>query len=581
MRIVSAAAVLTGIVWLLSTQLAFPWQELSPFTEVQTEGDKAYVRYRNVEYELLSINGISTGKLLTYCRQEFRGRWAKRFSEDLVRVLSGYQGRPVLGRHVALKLRAKSGELLSIPRAEMTAANRQQVWAARHRTNPSARVVRAFHAELKSQWSYYHTPTPGADAPPEFASAFAKLEQAVTNLSADELHLELQKIIALGIDGHAGVRRRLPDGYAPFLVRAASTGNRLRYVAFRSDRSDFLLSKHPFIESIDDLPIEDWLAAANALIAKGSPQYRLHHQMRYLRHLNWLREELGRPTTATVKIALSSPTGGTKETTLPVADRFPIYGKWPVKRSAVLNGNVGYLRLARMNRDAVNEIRNWMPKFRDGKGLIVDVRGNTGGSREALIRLVSYLMSPDDAPRVVNMARYRLHAMFDEEHLAARFMYRESWDKWSPAEQTAIASFKKTFIPSWRPPADQFGAPHYLVLRHRPDRDVYHFNKPVVVLMDEFCFSATDIFLTGLKGMPKVTLMGTASGGGSARTMGVAIDGLNTDIRVGSMVSYQADGRLFDGQGVQPDIEMHPNPEYHLGGRDRVLQAAVQRILFP
>jgi len=49
-----------------------------------------------------------------------------------------------------------------------------------------------------------------------------------------------------------------------------------------------------------------------------------------------------------------------------------------------LDGEIGYLRLGRMSDEAVDLIRESMEGFREAMGLIVDVRGNGGGSRYAL-----------------------------------------------------------------------------------------------------------------------------------------------------------------------------------------------------
>jgi len=45
------------------------------------------------------------------------------------------------------------------------------------------------------------------------------------------------------------------------------------------------------------------------------------------------------------------------------------------------------------------------------------------------------------------------------------------------------------------------------------------------------------------------------------------------------MASFQADGRLFDGNGVHPDVLVEPTPEYYIGGLDNVLAEAVNRLL--
>ena len=278
-------------------------------------------------------------------------------------------------------------------------------------------------------------------------------------------------------------------------------------------------------------------------------------------------------------IELASEDGkSSRELTLTVASRYPTYGKWPIGDSRLLNGTIGYLRLAKMDRNAVEEIRNWMHKFRDTKGLVVDVRGNGGGSRQALRLLYSYLAAPEDSPRVVNAAAYRIHWTHKEDHLANRFMYRANAEVWIKEERKAIAEFVKSFRPEWKLPKDKFSDWHYMVLSRLNDPNIYYYKKPVFVLMDTKCFSATDIFLAGLKGLKNVVLLGTLSGGGSAGAQNVSLGTTQYRLRIGSMASFQVDGRLFDGNGVEPDVKMESTPEYYIGGLDNVLETAVKRI---
>jgi len=44
------------------------------------------------------------------------------------------------------------------------------------------------------------------------------------------------------------------------------------------------------------------------------------------------------------------------------------------------------------------------------------------------------------------------------------------------------------------------------------------------------------------------------------------------------MASFESDGRLFDGNRVQPDVVVQPLPEYYIGGSDSVLAEALKRI---
>ena len=388
------------------------------------------------------------------------------------------------------------------------------------------------------------------------------------------LPLEFQKIIAHGIDGHARVSDwELGGRCLPFLIEPIDN----RYVAFNADRTALVDSEHPFIQSIDGININDWITLSSSLVAKGSPQLVERRSARLLRHIDHWRREKGLPVTPNISVTLASKDAITKELT--TVGRKPIYGDWPRSSSRLLHQNIGYLRLRRMDDTAVSEIKTQMKNFKATSGLIVDVRGNGGGSRDALRLLASYLTSPNDPPRIANVAKYRTHEDFHRNHLVARFMYRADSKHWTEAEKQAIADFAKSFKPEWEPPADHFSQWHYMVLSRLKDAAIYHYDKPVIVLSDAGCFSATDIFLAGLKGMPNVTLMGTPSSGGSARSESFRMPGINLRIQLASMASFQPDGKLYDGNGIIPDAIVEPSPTYFTGVSDIVLDLAIERIL--
>jgi hypothetical protein len=179
-----------------------------------------------------------------------------------------------------------------------------------------------------------------------------------------------------------------------------------------------------------------------------------------------MRGAMGIERKDSVAVQLVSAAGDrTRELVAPVVTQSAAAGSWPRTVSRILDGNFAYLRLANMDGAAVNEVNSWMPKFRSTGGLIVDVRGNTGGSRDALRALFPHVMSDSDAPRAVNAARYRLHPEYREDHLGgSRYMYREEWTGWSPEERSAIGRFKQTFKPEWTPPDADFSDWHYLVM---------------------------------------------------------------------------------------------------------------------
>ncbi len=417
-----------ALLFLVSLQfLVYPWQKLSPFTEVTHTGTNVLVTVEGTSFLLKSINDVPTSALIAHCQK--RDSWRKRFAEDLPAMLCGQAFVPFVPLQIKLGLANPETGSEETRRVRMTFANRSSVYAARRECSEiiDTHALDEMHAALREQWSYYHAPLPGGTNAADFDSAIAELHGRMPNgMPADEFRFKFQEIIAMGIDGHARVDFKLPGGFTPFLVKPAGTD----FVAFKQDRSGFLKPGFPYLESIDGLPLTNWFETTQTVVCKGSPQYRAHHNLRYLRYISWLRSERSSTNAGDVVVVVRSPTGKTNKLAMPVAKQFPTYGTWPRTKSKLLAENIGYLRLPRMNDRATREIRDWMPKFKDARGLIVDVRGNGGGSREALLHRHACFHSPDDPPRVMNATVFRKG--FPDDQLKARFMYRKTWKGWKP-----------------------------------------------------------------------------------------------------------------------------------------------------
>ena len=142
----------------------------------------------------------------------------------------------------------------------------------------------------------------------------------------------------------------------------------------------------------------------------------------------------------------------------------------------------------------------------------------------------------------------------------------------------SIADLASDFQPEWDH-AEGFSEWHYLVLDRTGSDSEYFYDKPVVILSDADCFSATDIFLGAFVDRPRITIMGQPSGGGSARSQGFRLPNSGIEIRCASMASFRPDGRLYDGRGIEVDREVMPGPEHFVrGGDDAVLNAAIQHL---
>ncbi len=204
-------------------------------------------------------------------------------------------------------------------------------------------------------------------------------------------------------------------------------------------------------------------------------------------------------------------------------------------------------------------------EFRDG-----------GGTREALIELAAHLMKSTDAPRIANVCKYRSYKGFRDRHLNSRFVYRKTSKRFDERERKAVSQFIESFKPEWEPDPAEFSDWHFLVLSKDEDDKRIVYDRPIVILMNQKCFSATDIFLGAFKGWPNVTLVGQPSSGGSAKTEDFDLPVSRMEIECASMASFQPNGKLYDSNGIQPDVLVEPSPEYFVrGGDDPFLDKAI------
>ena len=389
-------------------------------------------------------------------------------------------------------------------------------------------------------------------------------------------------------DPHSALRNSptnfLPRGYLPFLPVAHTDS---RVLALQPDRSAFLNADCPYVTALDGRPLADWLRVAGYDVPQASPQFRWQQTVLSLVRLNYLRGELGLPTNAPARVTLASADGKrTKELSLPVAEQFRAEHDRLSRATNRMIGQIGYLRLAEMEPDkkALDAVNDTMTRFRATRGLVIDVRGNSGGSQDILRALLPYFLPPGSPLRVINVAAYRVPVKFNrapkEGFLPAyRSLHPATASVWTEAERAGIAEFLRGFTPNWPVTPGQFSEWHVMGIRPETNPKAFHYDRPVVVLSDAECFSATDNFLGAFKGLPGVTLLGTTSGGGSGRMAGYILPNTGVPLTLCQMASFRATGQLYDGAGVEPDVVVEAQAADHLlKGADTVLEAALKRL---
>ncbi|MEM9404500.1 MAG: S41 family peptidase [Acidobacteriota bacterium] len=510
-------------------------RKASPFDDfrvVKTEnGLRLEVLLEDVWYEPLAIDETPIAEILGYCERQWPGQALKRFTEDLVEALVRL-GRPP-GPAVSLEVRAVAstgGEgVLTLQEVPLSPSKRAAFLDRRGTETPQQKELRktlsdqlsensllldatsaradlaAFEEGLRDRFAYLDWK--GIDLKREL-DELAREIPASGRVSITMLRTRLERILMRFGDGHARIAgpSERPRNFPPYLLVAAADG----VAAILPDRTALVDDQHPYVVEIDGDPLATWLERVRPRVADGSPQLIHERSLRQLRLLSEIRGEFGLPEMPSVTLGLgATPERVDRVVERSLVSRPPTYGRWPRRETQTLEGNVGYLRIYDMTNET-DPLHEAMAAFRETKGLILDVRGNGGGTRNALLAVAGYLQANDEAPWVGNVATYRRAADRDQDHLASRFVHRRDDSNFGDAQRAAIDAFQESFEPEWIPEdpvGDRFSEWHYLVLGRTGDDREYFYDRPVIVLSDAVSFSATDIFLGALRGRPRVTLL--------------------------------------------------------------------------
>ena len=373
----------------------------------------------------------------------------------------------------------------------------------------------------------------------------AEAEQA---LSAQPTRAEfaevLRRFVAGMKDGHAGVTM---PGVAtsrsrvwPFTVADTSDGVIVDTVA--EGTLDVLPGQS--LITVDRKPVEVVIEEERPRVFASTDGARRAKALRSMRQTD----------AAQVRCILKRPTGTLLElefATLPAGS-----GPQPPARPPLetvhrrLEGDVGYLRVGSFvapdgqawatatpeQRPALIEplvsgYRQAFAELADTRALILDLRGNPGGTDLAAMELARPLLPPD-------AIYFQLQARLDD-------------GGWSQVSSHGL------------PPAP----------------DVPRYEKPLVVLIDEGTFSAADNLAACLRDeLPSAQFVGRPTGGGTGAPRRVELS------RTGAQVAFCTQrvrgpaGEITEGRGVVPDVAVRWSRDDLLSGRDPDLAAALSLV---
>jgi carboxyl-terminal processing protease len=433
-----------------------------------------------------------------------------------------------------------------------------------------------FWKEVSDNFAYFDQ-VPGLD----WDGAYREfIPQVLATTSTLEYYQVLQRFSALLEDGHTDVA--MPKALRGFWDTPGLAVTEVDRRAIVTNVTEELRGR---------VALGSEIVAVDGL---GTKEYLTRNVIPYIstsaEHVRWSEAIAGNPYTgygllygppnSFVTITLLTPDGEGRDLTLarnvrvrqneswvkPADERGPELQQWRWLEKGVLYvrfNSFGDENLLDQFRDEV------VPQLPRARGVVIDLRYNPGGSTYVGARILDYFI---DEPvrgaathrRVHDSYRYAIgKAILDDPELERR-LFEE--DAGSGDEDDDPEVYKRTArgqmwrdSPAWvYEPTD---GPKFLV--------------PVVVLTGYHTASAAEDFLVLIDGLDRFTTVGEPSYGSTGQPVVFQLPG-GGRARVCTKRDTFADGRVFVGFGVQPEVPVKRTVASVLGEEDAVLDAGVR-----
>ncbi|MEL6276512.1 MAG: S41 family peptidase, partial [Bacteroidota bacterium] len=413
----------------------------------------------------------------------------------------------------------------------------------------------------------------------------------------------LTKVIGQLGDRHAwvGNYRIESAGLLPFTV--APYREKVVALVFdeNTDTYQLLYTDYPYLTAINGWPILDYLAEVAAEEVCAPTAAFLNRGTQYLAHVDFIPSKDGVfPTTFSFTFSNDHGKDTLLTTPYPFQDQSPVwqekfsrmrYRKSEFNQAEIYeplfsldDQQIAYIRIPRMvdSDDAPNfigKVASFMAESKDSKALIIDIRDNGGGDRELVWDIAGYIVHPDSL-HVVNVARQRAVPPLNPdqaEDLNNRNLF--AFNQLDAQEQKAVTRFNEGFRPIYNLSDDRFGPPYYAVFNgQKLSKGKYHYPKPVYLLVNERVFSAASVFAATFKNLPNVTVAGVTTDGSSGNSEDFYLPHSDLRVNLSTMVSFQKNGKILDGFGTDPDLEIPRSLDQVLWKEDYQLEKLKEMI---
>ncbi|MCB9230977.1 MAG: hypothetical protein H6581_04905 [Bacteroidia bacterium] len=345
----------------------------------------------------------------------------------------------------------------------------------------------------------------------------------------------------------------------------------------------YYVPDYPYLVAVNGKKIPEWIALAEELdMGEGMP-FRRRRALALLEKLSvWLYLVSGENPREIV-CEFGNEAGKT------VKQKVELVEYWPdedlSEKFEILQEDVAYLKVIDMREreEYESEFYRFMRNIKTTRGMIIDLRGNPGGKAHFLHDIYPFFVKPGAPPEVMTTGAHRMDAEVDyhpaKGYLFPRDLYPPDYPGLPAEKSEFLQQFDAQFHPEWPLPAGKFSSMCYQV-RDIPQNKswLYYYDKPVIILQDGDCFSATDIFLGVFKGKPGFHLMGQVSRGGSGGPFEAELFHSGLTVKMPRYASYRPNGKLYEKDGIQPDTFYEPTLSDLAGLSDGLLDLALQRL---
>ncbi|MBK8657071.1 MAG: S41 family peptidase [Haliscomenobacter sp.] len=210
------------------------------------------------------------------------------------------------------------------------------------------------------------------------------------------------------------------------------------------------------------------------------------------------------------------------------------YDTGPFVHNFIADGQVGYIRYPSFSGSVGEFDLNFMLyRYRNTKGLILDLRQNGGGNANNVVKILNRFASQ-------------------------RTLIYQSYLKNGPGR-------------------DDFSAPSSAYAIPPSSKDLLRYSRRVAVLTDRGTFSAASFFALGSMALPNMIRIGDSTGGGLGIPNGGQLP-VGWTYRLSVSRTLSPDGTNYEN-GVPPNIRVLLDPKDVEKGVDTVIERAVEELL--